>query len=114
MRCPIRAPSGCGARPMRRARRVSNKRHPRPCGSRRAYLTRSVLCAVTSITEHQLTLWEHEEFLSPATTLEIEGETHRVYDQSAVRRIRTIRSLAEDLGVNLPGIGVALHLLDQL
>lgn len=73
-----------------------------------------MLCAITGISEHQLTLWEYEEFLTPSRTLEIDGETHHVYDQSAVSRIRTIRALAEDLGVNLPGIGIVLHLLDQL
>ncbi len=99
---------------MRRARRSAHKRHPSAGARNRAYLSRSALCAMTGISEHQLTLWEYEEFVAPATMLEIDGETHRVYDQAAVRRIRTIRALAEDLGVNLSGIGVVLHLLDQM
>jgi DNA-binding transcriptional MerR regulator len=46
--------------------------------------------------------------------MDIEGHREPVYTQSTLRRIRTIRSLGEDLGVNLPGIGVILHLLDQM
>ena len=45
--------------------------------------------------------------------IEIEGHREPVYNQATLRRIRTIRSLGEDLGINLPGIGVILHLLDQ-
>ncbi len=69
---------------------------------------------MTGISDDQLKLWEFEEFVSPAMMLEIDGEMHRVYDEAAIKRIRTIRALAEDLGVNLPGIGLVLHLLDQL
>ncbi len=99
---------------MRRVRNSAPRRRSSSRARSRAYLSRSVLCTMTGITEHQLALWEYEEFVTPVTMLEIEGETHRVYDESAIRRIRTIRALAEDLGVNLPGIGVVLHLLDQL
>jgi DNA-binding transcriptional MerR regulator len=65
------------------------------------------------ITDDQLRLWEFEEFITHTATLEIEGRREPVYSQSTLRRIRTIRSLGEDLGINLPGIGVILHLLDQ-
>lgn len=99
---------------MRRVRRTAHRRNSSSRRLGQAYLSRSVLCTITGISEDQLRLWEYEEFIAPATTLEIDGEMHRVYDQESVRRIRTIRALAEDLGVNLPGIGVVLHLLDQL
>jgi DNA-binding transcriptional MerR regulator len=79
-----------------------------------AYLSRSVLCQLGGVTEHQLAVWEYEEFIAPSAILEVGGHRERVYDNSALRRIRTIRALAEDLGVNVPGIGVVLHLLDQL
>ncbi len=78
------------------------------------YLSRAVLCRLSGITEDQLALWEFEEFIAPATTLEIDGHHEGVYDPSALRRIKTIRALAEDLGVNLPGIGVILQLLDRI
>ena len=37
-----------------------------------------------------------------------------VHDAAALRRVRLIRTLAEDLEVNLAGIDVILHLLDQI
>jgi DNA-binding transcriptional MerR regulator len=79
-----------------------------------AYLSRTVLCRLGGISEEQLSVWEFEEFIAPATMLEIDGHREGVYDQAALRRIRTIRALAEDLGVNLPGIGVILELLDRM
>lgn len=78
------------------------------------YLSRSVLCRLGGITEEQLALWEFEEFVAPTTMLEVDGHPERVYDSSALRRVKTIRALAEDLGVNLPGIGVILQLLDRI
>ncbi len=36
------------------------------------------------------------------------------YDARAVERVRVCWSMHEDLGVNLAGLEVALHLLDQL
>jgi DNA-binding transcriptional MerR regulator len=59
-------------------------------------------------------LWEYEELISHSAIIEIEGSRVPVYTQSTLHRIRTIRSLGEDLGINLPGIGVILHLLDQM
>lgn len=66
------------------------------------------------ITEHQLSLWEFEELIAPAAVVDVDGSPQRVYDQAALTRIRTIRRLAEDLGVNLPGIEVILDLLERL
>src|SRR5689334_5265288 len=100
---------------MARARGRVGKRssHPR----RRVaaeYLTRTVLCRLGGISEEQLAVWEFEEFVAPARFLEIDGRREGVYAPIALRRIKTIRALAEDLGVNLPGIGVILQLLDQI
>jgi MerR family transcriptional regulator/heat shock protein HspR len=36
------------------------------------------------------------------------------FDLVAVRRLRTIRRLREDLGINLPGISVVLDLLGRI
>jgi len=63
------------------------------------------------ISERQLTVWEQEEFLAPASRNDIDGI---LYDRTALKRARIIRTLSEELEVNLPGIGVILHLLDQL
>jgi len=78
------------------------------------YLSRDALRTLGGISEDQLTLWEFEELITHSAVIEIEGSPVPVYAQSTLHRIRTIRSLGEDLGVNLPGIGVILHLLDQL
>ena len=78
------------------------------------YFSREALLTLGGITENQLRLWEFEDMLSHSAVLEIEGHRVPVYNQATLRRIRTIRSLGEDLGINLPGIGVILHLLDQL
>jgi DNA-binding transcriptional MerR regulator len=77
-------------------------------------LSRSVLISMTGISETDLTLWEHEEFLVPARTVEREGHEEPLYSRDALRRIRVIRALAEELEVNLSGIGIVLHLLDQM
>jgi DNA-binding transcriptional MerR regulator len=69
---------------------------------------------VGGISERQLALWEREELIAPAEIGEIEGRAEPLYDREAIRRVRVIRTLDEQLEVNLPGIGVILHLLDQL
>ena len=89
--------------------RSSKRRHSRP-----AYYTREALRAVAGISDDQLRVWEFEELITHSTSVEIEGRREPVYSEATLRRIRTIRSLAEDLGVNLPGIGIILHLLDQM
>ena len=86
-----------------------SRRHPQA-----AYLSREALRTLGGVTEDQLRLWEFEELIAHSTMLEVEGRREPIYTQSTLRRIRTIRSLGEDLGINLPGIGVILHLLDQM
>ena len=80
-------------------------RHPATLVSRTAF------CVLAGISESQLSLWEHEELI---VSVPDEGGSERFYDESALRRARVIRTLAEDLGVNLPGIDVILNLLDQM
>jgi DNA-binding transcriptional MerR regulator len=72
-----------------------------------------VLCKVTGVSERQLTLWEREELIAPARVDELSGRREPLYDEAALRRVRLIRTLAEELEVNLPGIDVILRLLDQ-
>ena len=61
----------------------------------------------------QLRIWEEEELIVPARILELEGRREPLYTRKALERIRLIRTLAEDLEVNLPGIEVILNLLDR-
>ena len=94
--------------------RKVNSRSLRP--SRRvaaAYLSRDAVCTLSGITIDQLQLWEFEDLVGHAAVLNIDGRAEPVYDQATLDRIKTIRSLGENLGVNLPGIGVILHLLDR-
>jgi hypothetical protein len=74
-------------------------------------VSRTAFCVLAGISESQLTLWEHEELIASVPD---EAGLERLYDESALRRARVIRTLAEDLGVNLPGIDVILNLLDQI
>jgi DNA-binding transcriptional MerR regulator len=96
------------------ASRAKPRRRPSRAGKSSPYYSRDALCAVCGITGDQLRLWEFEELIAHTAMLEIEGHREPVYNLATLRRIKTIRSLTEDLGINLPGIGVILHLLDQL
>jgi DNA-binding transcriptional MerR regulator len=94
------------------ARRTSNSMRRSSRGGR-VLLSRTVLCTVTGASERQLAVWEHEDLITPARIEEIDGQSEPLYDRAALERIRIIRTLAEELEVNLPGIGVILHLLDR-
>jgi DNA-binding transcriptional MerR regulator len=96
------------SRPVRSRKRGAARR------SKAVLLTRSVLCRVAGVSERELAIWEHEELISPARIAEVGGRPEPLYASEALERARVIRTLAEDLDVNLPGIGVILHLLDQL
>ena len=72
------------------------------------------MLTLAGISESQLRLWEFEDIVSHVAVIEMEGHRMSVYNDVTLRRIKTIRALGEDLGINLAGIGVILHLLDQL
>ena len=74
-------------------------------------VSRSAFCAMCGISERQLAIWEQEDLLAP---VRIEQSAEPLYDRNALRRARVIRTLDEELEVNLPGIGVILNLLDRL
>ena len=93
------------------ARRTSTK------GSTRGevvLMSRSVFCAIAGISERELASWEREDLIAPAQVERVRGRIEELYDREALRRARVIRTLAEELDVNIPGIGVILHLLDQI
>ena len=92
----------------------STRRRSRSARGEVVLLSRTVLCTIGGISERQLELWEHEDLLAPAQVVETAGNREPLYDRAALHRVRVIRTLAEELEVNLPGIGVILHLLDQL
>lgn len=77
-------------------------------------VSRSVFCAMCGISERQLSIWEQEDLLAPVRIEQSGRRAEPLYDRIALRRARVIRTLSEELEVNLPGIGVILNLLDRM
>jgi len=77
-------------------------------------VTRDALRVLTGVSDAELTLWEQEELIAPAAGSTVNHGAEVLYETSALRRVRLIRTLAEELEVNVPGIGVILHLLDRI
>jgi DNA-binding transcriptional MerR regulator len=77
-------------------------------------MSRSVFCTIGGISERELASWEREDLIAPVRVEHGRGRVEALYDRDALRRVRVIRTLGEELEVNLPGIGVILHLLDQM
>jgi len=77
-------------------------------------MSRSVFCSISGISERELASWEHEDLIAPVRIERVRGRLEALYDRDALRRVRVIRTLGEELEVNIPGIGVILHLLDQM
>jgi len=104
------------SQPMSRARRaglsqvVAGSRSANRRATQVTLVSRAAFCTLAGITESQLTLWEHEQLIAPVES----AKPETLYAASSLRRARIIRTLAEELDVNLPGIDVILHLLDQL
>ena len=90
----------------------SSTKHAERGPSRTTLVSRTAFRVIAGITDAELTLWEREEFIVPVRLSDSVGEP--LYDTSALRRARLIRTLTEELDVNLPGIEVILHLLDQM
>ena len=91
--------------------RSSMRKRRRSARGEVVLVSRSAFCAMCGISERQLALWEQEDLLAP---VRIEQSAEPLYDRVALRRARVIRTLDEELEVNLPGIGVILNLLDRL
>jgi DNA-binding transcriptional MerR regulator len=77
-------------------------------------MSRSVFRSISGISERELASWEREDLIAPVRVERMRGRIEALYDQDALRRVKVIRTLAEELEVNIPGIGVILHLLDQM
>jgi DNA-binding transcriptional MerR regulator len=97
-----------------RQRGVRSRRHRNQSKKRSLVMTRQALCAVCQVAEKELLTWEHEELLTPVSFLRTANGLEPLYGGEAVERIRLIRTLAYELDVNLPGIGVILGLLERL
>ena len=95
-------------------RGVRNRRSSRTGAGTHVLISRSAFCTMIGVTERQLSVWEQEELLVPAQLLDSAGRAQALYDRSALERARLIRTLEQDLEVNLPGIGIILQLLDRM
>jgi len=76
----------------------------------RKYVMISVVAERYGIHPQTLRLYEREGLLKPARSA---GNT-RLYDEQALRRLRSILTLTRDMGVNLAGVEVILGLQEQL
>ena len=72
-------------------------------------LKRTEFIARVNIDEHTLETWLSEQWLLP-----LHESDYEAFTDADLARARLIQELMNDLGVNQSGVGVALHLLDQL
>jgi DNA-binding transcriptional MerR regulator len=79
-----------------------------------ALISRSAFCVLSGVSERELAIWEHESLLAPAEVVMLDDRSEPLYAPEALERAKLIRTLAEDLEVNLPGIDIILNLLDQM
>ena len=73
------------------------------------WLKRTEFIARVSIDEETLDIWLSEQWLLP-----LHEDKEEKYADADVARALLIAELQNDFGLNQPGIGVALHLIDQL
>jgi len=77
---------------------------------------RQGICRIGAISERfgihpqTLRMYEREGLLRPART---EGNT-RLYDSDTIERLEIILTLTRDLGVNLAGVEVILHMKERM
>ena len=72
-------------------------------------LKRTEFIARVNIDEETLEIWLSEQWILP-----LHEEDQEAFTEADIARARLIRELEHDFGINQPGVGVALHLLDQL
>lgn len=94
--------------------RVNHRETRRPSAAGAAFVSRQAFCVLSGVSPRELAVWEHEDLIAPVRVVDLDGHREPLYDRAALRRARLIRTLAEDLEVNLPGIGIILNLLDQM
>jgi chaperone modulatory protein CbpM len=72
-------------------------------------ITRQEFCARAALDGKTLEIWIEEEWLIPNRT-----ESEPVFSEADLARAKFIRELIDDMGVNAEGVGIVLHLLDQV
>ena len=78
-------------------------------------ITLDELCRHCTVETEQVVTLVREGILDPADdTIDWSSRTQWQFHFSSVRRVRTVVRLQRDLGVNLPGAGLALELMDRI
>jgi chaperone modulatory protein CbpM len=72
-------------------------------------LTRQDFLAHANLDRQTLEIWIKEEWLIPVRT-----DSDLTFSEADLARAKLIRDLIDDLGVNSEGVGIVLHLLDQV
>lgn len=72
-------------------------------------ITRLEFLSRTKLDQHTLDIWIEEEWLVPE-----EADTELSFTEADIARAHLISDLVGELGVNAEGVGVILHLLDQV
>ena len=70
----------------------------------------SVAARMLGVQTQTLRYYERQGLIEPART----SGNQRVFSRADIERVRRIRGLMDDLGVNLAGVEVILKLLDRL
>ena len=72
-------------------------------------ITRMEFLSRTKLDQHTLDIWMEEEWLVPQ-----QFETELTFSEADIARVQLISDLIEEMGVNSEGVGIILHLLDQV
>lgn len=72
-------------------------------------ITRLDFLSRTKLDQHTLDIWIEEEWLVPD-----EADSEFTFTEADIAKAQLISDLIGDLGVNSEGVGVILHLLDQV
>jgi chaperone modulatory protein CbpM len=72
-------------------------------------ITRLEFLSRTKVNEQTLNIWIEEEWLIPKAF-----EAELTFSEADIARAQLISDLMDELGVNNEGVGVILHLLDQM
>lgn len=72
-------------------------------------ITKLEFLSRTRLDQHTLDIWIEEEWLVPDR-----ADAEPAFSEADIARAQLISDLIADMGVNSEGVGVILHLLDQM
>lgn len=72
-------------------------------------ITRLEFLSRTKLDQQTLDIWIEEEWLIPEAV-----DAELTFSEADIARVQLISDLTDELGVNSEGVGVILHLLDQM